>query len=258
MKNKLLEAELKKFKMISEYSFYIPDNDEVLEEDDDELDDTANPEGDADPGLEGEVDADLSFDGEEIDPEMGDEMGGDMGAEPVDGEPMEEPAMEDLPEPEGDMNLGDDTEMAEPEGEEEVELDITELVGKSDEAVESSEQANEKISMLMSKFAELEERLPKMDMLGKQLEDLKQDIIKRNPTEVEKLEMRSMNSFPYNIKLSDYWEDKNNTQDNYDTGNGEGRTSNQEKEYVLTQDEVDSDYNERSVRNSFNYKEEDM
>lgn len=256
-KNKLLAEEIKKFKLLSEYSFFIPDvEDEVLEEDDEEIGDEEPMDAPEADGAEGGEEPDLSFDGEEIDPEMDVEEPGAEG-----GEEMAEPDMEDLPEPEGDINVGDEpAPEAEPEmdsGEEEVELDITQLVDKSEEAVESSEEANEKISMLMKKFAELEERMPVMDQLGQKLEDLQKDIAKRNPTEVEKLEMRSMSSFPYNIKLSDYWNDKMDSNTNYDVGT-EAQPKENEEEYVLRKQDIDSDYSENSIKNTFDYTEEDV
>lgn len=257
-KNKLLAEELKRFKMISEYSFYVPD-DEVLQEDDEELGDEAEA-GMPDAGGEEGGEPDLAFDGSEIDPAAGGEP--EMGGEDPMGDMGGEPGMgDDLPEPEGDVNLGGEEPMddmgGEPEigGEEEVELDVTELVQKSDQAAQASDEANEKLAMLMQKFAELEGRLPKMDIFGKQLEDLQKEIARRNPTEVEKLEMRSMNSFPYNIKLSDYWEDKE--PQNYAVGE-DGQKVQQEKEYVLTKDDVNQDYSEMSVKNTFDYTEEDI
>ncbi|RKX92335.1 MAG: hypothetical protein DRP84_10205 [Spirochaetes bacterium] len=60
---------------------------------------------------------------------------------------------------------------------------------------------------------------------------------------MEKLEMRSMDSFPYSVKLTDYWEDK----EGYDTGEG-----NDEEEYVITKKEVD-DYSSSDIRHSFDY-----
>ena len=261
MKNKLLIEEIKRFKLISEYSFFTPDNDKLIGEDDEEIGDESSDAVDA--GLdsaEGGEEPNLSFDGEEIDPGMEDDSV--EGGEESETGDLPEPDMEELPEPEGEMNLGGEPE-SEPEmdvedtGEEEVELDITQLVDKSEEAIESSDAANEKISMMLNKFAELEQKLPKMDILARQLEDIKADIVKRNPTEVEKLEMRSMDSFPYNIKLSDYWADKENTGDNYDTGVDQDGNQ-KEKEYVLTQDDVDSDYSEKTVRDSFKYSEEDI
>jgi hypothetical protein len=41
-----------------------------------------------------------------------------------------------------------------------------------------------------------------MDKITNKIENLEQEIIKRNPTEVEKLEMRSLNSFPYSQKIN--------------------------------------------------------
>lgn len=261
-KKNLLAQELKRFKMISEYSFYIPDN-ELLDEDDDELEAEEGGEEMEEPQGEAGAEPEMSFDGEEIDPAMDDEAG----MEPEAG--MEDPGMEepmdDLPEPEGDTNVDDD--MGDPDmgGEEEIELDVTELVDKSEEAKASSEEAkassdeaNEKLNAMMQKFSELGDRMSKMDMLDKKLEALQQDIAKRNPTEEEKLGLRSMNSYPYNIKLSDYWDDKD--RGNYKVDNGEGQTfkKEEEEEYVLTKDEVNSDYSEMSIKDTFNYTEEDM
>ena len=57
-----------------------------------------------------------------------------------------------------------------------------------------------------------------MDQVINKIEDLEKEIEKRNPTPVEKLEMMSLDSFPYSVKLTDYWADK----EGYDV-NGEGR-----------------------------------
>jgi hypothetical protein len=254
---KLLAEELKKFRMLAEYSFFIPDED-VLEEDNEDMEDAPEADAEGAPDMEGGEEGgepDLAFDGSEIDPEMEEPVAGPEPEAEIEGEPD----MEDLPEPEGEVNLGDE-EMEDTEeldsGEEEIELDVTELVTKSEEATQASEEANEKLAMLMQKFGELEGRIPKMDSLGQQLDALQKEIERRNPTEVEKLEMRSMNSFPYNIKLSDYWEEKE--PQNYDVSDDKGGRSNQEKEYVLTKDDVNSDYSEASIKNTFDYDEEDI
>ena len=52
--------------------------------------------------------------------------------------------------------------------------------------------------------------------------------------------MRSMDSFPYSVKLTDFWADK----EGYDATEGE-------EEYTLTQSDVDN-YDEKEIRNSFN------
>ena len=100
---------------------------------------------------------------------------------------------------------------------------------------------------LLGKFSELESRLGGMDEIISKMDELEKEVIQRNPTPVEKLNMRSMESFPYSVKLTDFWEDR----EGYDTGGEEV-----EKEYTLTQDEVDYDYNETDIRNTFKPKKD--
>jgi hypothetical protein len=243
---KLLAEEQKKFKMLVEYDFFIDPEleDETLNEDEeeDEFDGEAPEEaemGSEEPEGAPDGEEELSFDGEPISDEGGmeDEEEMDMG-----------PEME----PEGEITIGDD-EISEED--DEIELDITDLVDSNEEIKDASEEANDKVSMLMQKFAELESHLPKMDMIGKKIEALQKDIELRNPTEVEKLEMRSMHSFPYSVKLTDYWEDKKPA--GYELS--DGSNNEREEEYVLTQDEVDADYSESRIKNSFDeYTEEDI
>jgi hypothetical protein len=80
-----------------------------------------------------------------------------------------------------------------------------------------------------------------MDTIISKIDQLEKEIEKRNPTPIEKLEMRSMSSFPYNIKLTDYWSDK----EGYDVSEPENQ------EYILTQQDVDDDYSESDIRNTF-------
>ena len=67
----------------------------------------------------------------------------------------------------------------------------------------------------------------------------------RNPTPVEKLEMRSMDSFPYSVTLTDFWAD----QEGYEVGS-------EEEEYVITQKDVD-EYSETDIKQSFSYNADD-
>lgn len=251
MKNmkKLLAEDAKRFQQILEYNFAIPTPQSLDEDDEMEGDDDGFPE----PASEED------FENAET-PDMGDEEASEPEAE--EGPEMEP---EEMPEPEGEINapgMEDDAEeVSEPEAEpagDEIELDVTELVDKSDEAVKSSEEANTKIDMLMAKLGELETKLPNVDLLAKQIQDLEKEIEERNPSEVEKLEMRSMNSYPYNLKLTDFWTEDDS---NYEVENGEGQgfeKEEEEEEFVLTQDEVDSTYSDTEVKNTFDFEEEDI
>ena len=178
-------------------------------------------------GGEEEMAPDAEMSGEE---EMGDEEGFDapeeemMGGEP---EGFDEP----LPEPEP--------------MEDEVELDVTELVQGTEAAKQSSDRANQQIDVLMNKFDSLNASLEKMAAMGTKIDDLEHEIEKRNPTPQEQLEMRSLDSYPYSLKLTDYWSEK---EGNYDAMGGDKA---KDQEYVLTQDEVDRDYNAIEVKDSF-------
>jgi hypothetical protein len=54
--------------------------------------------------------------------------------------------------------------------------------------------------------------------------------------------MRSMDSFPYSVKLTDFWKDKE----------GYEATEENEEEFVLKQSDVDN-YNEKDIRKSFQF-----
>jgi hypothetical protein len=146
----------------------------------------------------------------------------------------EEPSME-LPTEEPSMDMGT------PSADGEVEVDVTDIVKTTEETKNSVSGLDTKIGSLMSTFSDLETKLASMDTIISKIDQLEKEIEKRNPTPIEKLEMRSMSSFPYNIKLTDYWNDK----EGYDVSEPE------EKEYILTQEDVDADYSESEIKNTF-------
>lgn len=249
----LLKEELNRFKSINEYSFGMRErnfnDDELilgnsfLDEADEEVegaDDIANDLGVTPP-----------------------DAGADAGAEPM-ADPMAEPNPANAEEPaapEAGMEAPIAPEapaapapIEEPAGDE-VELDVTDLVDSADEAKSSADKASKNTQLLMKKLEDLESRIASMDAVSGKIEALEKEIVKRNPTNVEKLEMQSLHSGPYTQKLSDYWADK---QGAYDVmGNDKP------KEYVLDKDTVDSDYSETDIKQSFavkpeEYEEEDI
>jgi hypothetical protein len=235
----LLEAELKKYKLMSEYSFYVPDNDDdnrnLL------LGSSVNEDGETDGG-ENIGNPDNEQGGEQQNQgnqpngqpsEEGANMNTDPNQPPMDGE--QQPAPEDVP------PMGNEPQ-PEPEGDE-VELDVTELVNGTQEAKASADIATRKMEELLSKFNELESKLGSMDGISTKIEDLERQIEKRNPTPDEKLEMRSFDSYPYNIKLTDYWAEKEGPYNVLDDSS--------EKEYTLTQDDIKGEYNDNQIKDSF-------
>jgi hypothetical protein len=136
----------------------------------------------------------------------------------------------------------------------EVEVDVTDIVKDTKETKEAVNTGNQKVDELMNKLSDLENKLASMNDLVSKIDELETQFEKRNPTPEEKLEMRSLDSFPYNLKLTDYWSEKEGAYAVMNNDNKEivaiGKEP-VEKEYVLTQDEVDQDYNEGEVSDSF-------
>ena len=141
------------------------------------------------------------------------------------------------------------------EGETE-EIDVTSIVTGTEEAKNAAENASNTSEMLLQKLADLEARLGNMDKVTAKIDELEKEMVKRNPTPLEKLEMRSLDSYPFNQKLTDYWAEKEGA---YDVMN----TDKEKEEYVLTNDDIDSEYNDVDVRKSFDiednpYEEEEI
>jgi hypothetical protein len=225
----MLSEDIKRFKSLINYDFYdnrnkVNESFPILSLQEDEEEN--QPEGLDD--LEAEIDADLEGQAPE-----GQESPTDA---PV---PTEEPL--DLPAEEEPL----DTPM---DSGEEIELDVTELVKGSEAAKQSADAANSKIEQLMSMVDKLENQLNAMNTITAKIENLEKEIEMRNPTPKEKLEMRSLDSYPYNVKLTDFWKEKS---DKYDIGMEEK----QPEEYVLTQQDVDSDYSESDIEGSFGANE---
>ena len=94
---------------------------------------------------------------------------------------------------------------------------------------------------MFSKLDDLAGKLENMDQIMGKINDLEAKFDKyRTKTPEEKLELRSLDSYPYNQKLTDFFEDKE--QEMQQTG---------KNEYVLTSDEVEN-FSPNEVKKTFN------
>jgi hypothetical protein len=117
------------------------------------------------------------------------------------------------------------------------ELEITDLV-KSQKNIETKQE--EYFDNLFKHLEELESKLSNMDSIVTKLNDLEAKVEKyRTKTPEEKLELRSLDSGPFNQKLSDFFEDKEIDMEK--TG---------KNDYVLTQDDVEG-YSPIDIKKSF-------
>jgi molecular chaperone GrpE (heat shock protein) len=123
------------------------------------------------------------------------------------------------------------------EGDGTEELEITDLV-TSQKNIEQKQ--DEYFNNLFGQISKLEAKLSEMDALMNRLNTIENKIEKyRDKTPQEKLELRTYDSYPFNQKLSDFFDDKKIEMEK--TG---------KKDYVLTSDEVE-DINPTDIRTSF-------
>lgn len=177
----------------------------------------------------------------------------DPGAAPTDAvtPPADPTAAPATPEPTPDVPAaGIETTEPAPNAEGEVELDITDLVNSTKDTKEKIEGTNELLNSLMAKFDEFESKISSFDQILNKIDSLEKDFDKRMPTPVEKLEMRSMDSFPYSVKLTDFWNDETENIEN-EEGKEDG--------YSLTPEDVKKDYSPSDIKTSFDIqKSEDQ
>lgn len=124
------------------------------------------------------------------------------------------------------------------------ELDITDLVNKQDEILtkqqEITDALNSQLGDLQSKLGEMDKILQKVDSLETKFEKYRQK------TPEEKLQLRSLDSYPFNQKLTDFFDVK---QDEMEASG--------KNEYVLTDDEI-TGYDSGTIKNSFNKFDENL
>lgn len=214
--------------LISEYNYYLPEK--IAEDEDESLAD-----------LEGESSDDQTFE--------------------------EKPEVEDTQ----DDNTSEDNVEISDDGTE-VEIDVTDIVGQQEKINQSIEDLTNNISNILNNVEQTVSGI-KTDMVNNintvnsKISDVKDELTnqmkKRNPTPEEQLELRSMQSYPYNLKLTDYWKptyekkeglvnsnEKPNSKYDVKIGNGVESPEKEEDEFVLKAGDV-FNYNDSQVKNSF-------
>ena len=157
---------------------------------------------------------------EGFDPQVGDDMGGDPAAieDPTAG--MEQPGPDD--------NV----------------IDIDDLTNAQDETNMAVQDLSSKFEKLLGVVDKFEKFIDKNDS---EIESLRQELEKRNPTPLEKLDLRTVNdSYPFNVKPNDYWKDKEETS-NYRVGGDPMEVTDQ---YDLHQSDVDNVSNWKEIADS--------
>lgn len=188
--------------------------------------------------MNGQNDGEMSPDGSQM-PQNDIQQGNDMnGAVPMDGaEDLNEPEVED-----------DGIETQEMESGDEV-IDVDELT-QSQEATEYKldgvDDRLSKIYAVVQKFSDQLERNEESIMA------LKDEFEKRNPTEEEKLNLRSQSSYPYSETPKDYWDKKTQENPHYNVMyNNEVSPSEEQKKFEITKNDI-SGLNMKSISDTLN------
>ena len=123
------------------------------------------------------------------------------------------------------------------------ELDITDLVTTQKDI---SQKQDDYMEAMFGKLDDLTSKLGEMDTILDKINSLESKVEKyRQKTPEEKLQLRSLDSYPYNQKLSEFFTDKQDELEK--TG---------KHEYILTDDEVEN-YSENDIKQSFDKPFED-
>ena len=178
---------------------------------------------------------------------MNDPMGGDpnaMGGTDPNGMGGQDPNAMGGADPMADMDMndpmGEDPMSEEPEDDGET-IDIDGLTKAQDKLNVKQNHIGRDLSKVDTRIDTLIDTinnlLSKVDSNNSEIESLKAEFEKRNPTQTEKLNLRSLDSYPFNVKPNEFWAEKAKQ------GGYEAYADNDEpttKEYVITNDDVDN------------------
>ena len=241
-KSSLAEDTAKRFRMLCEYSFYM--NEDEGEDAPEEQNQETGENGGIDEPDMGQNTPDMS--GNEPDmsgnePDMGQSTPDMSGNEPDMGganmPDMEQNSQDGVngfnPTPEGSEFDGNEIEGIE---DDEV-IDVDDLTQSQEDTEDKVDDIHVTMEKGFEKLLKVVGKLDKMiDASTESMENIKREIEKRNPTPVEKLNMRAANdSYPFNVSPNDYWKQKEATS-NYRIG---GENEPDAKQYIITQGDID-------------------
>lgn len=235
-----------KIQLLNEYNYYSPKSKNILGEEDEELTDGNTDELDND---------DLEQDNSEStdDENSLDDLEQEAGLED-----------EELTDDDMDMPQGDDTG-EDLGGEDEIEVDVSDIVDQQEALGGTIENVNQKLDDTINRLDDFADKIVDMsnnviNKLSSMEKEFKSEMIKRAPTPNEQLMMRSMSSYPYNTKLSDYWKPAPNGEDEYSNTitnpeeskyNMKSGKAKEPETFTLKQKDIDNDFSSLDIKNSF-------
>jgi hypothetical protein len=145
---------------------------------------------------------------------------------------------------------------------EDIEIDSDDNVVDITDLTNAQEETNNDVAALDSRFDQfnqfaekltqaLEKIVQRAEENESEIQAVKDEIIKRSPTSTEKLNIRVLDSQPYNQPIADYWKNKAAENPKYEIVADNQPKQQPEEEYVL-RDSDGEDASDFEMYNSFN------
>ncbi len=258
---KLSEA-VKRFQQINEYTFISsPPLTEDGEEDNQNTDANGQQQPQQGQGGDANMQQPMPNDGQQAPPmddanaqEGGGQPQGDMSQQPQQGADQQQMPMDNQQQP--PMDAG--TEM--PQEQAPMEDDMSQMqpddeVIDVDDLTDAQEATDEKVDGVNTKLLRLFKVVSKytdaIDRQNKEIEDLKAEFEKRNPTEEERLNIRSQAGYPYSEQPKDYWQKKTAENPNYNViYDNDVPTDKEQEKFEIKRKDLDG-MNYREIADSF-------
>ena len=197
------------------------------------------------------------------DPMAGGGPNAQMGADPnAMGQPMPDAADpmagEDTGEdPFADQRDGDTGDGGEVDGDT---IDIDGLTNAQEKLNSKENQVGRDLSKVDNRILDLIDTIKgfqdKLDQNNTELENLKAEFEKRNPTQTEKLDLRgAIDSYPFNVRPDDFWANKVKERDNYEVYSDNDKPV--DDQYTITSDDLDDDM-PSDISKSFSVADDDI
>lgn len=250
--NNLTEAR-KRFQQINEYILNMNGENNEADEQQPQTDNMQQPQqGDApqqDMSQQGQMppQQEQPMDNQQMPQDGGMEQGGDMGQM---GDTQPDPTIgADV----DNQSMPDENGMMEPEMDGEMEsdevIDVDDLTQSQETTEYKLDGVDDKLNQLINivgKFAQA------IDDNEEKMEELKRELEERNPSQQERLNIRSMSGSPYTVSPQDYWSSQNARNPQYNVIADNDVAPNDEEElYTITDDDI-KNFNKSEIEKSIN------
>lgn len=134
-------------------------------------------------------------------------------------------------------------------------VDIDDLTNSQEATEYKIDGVDDKLSKLLGMISKFEKAIEANDA---KLDDLKTEFEKRNPTNAERINIRSMNSKPFSVNPTEYWDEQRENNPNYDViSNNSVAPNDEEKVYKITDDDL-KDFTSGDLEKSFSKFPKDL